>query len=182
MELTAAIKALEALSRPCAVDLYTDSQYVRLGRHALDQGLEDAGLEDRRPEAGQERGPLARPRRRAQRPRGDLALGPRPRRRPAQPPCRRARRRGDGAVPETARRQAGLSAATAKPLFRAETSANTSPGGRGRVRGADRVRGGPRDRRLGRLRWQRRDPSPGRLPPSRPLPPGEVGARRIPWA
>jgi ribonuclease HI len=31
MELTAAIKALEALSRPCAVDLYTDSQYVRLG-------------------------------------------------------------------------------------------------------------------------------------------------------
>ena len=31
MELTAAIKALEALSRPCAVDLYTDSQYVRQG-------------------------------------------------------------------------------------------------------------------------------------------------------
>jgi ribonuclease HI len=31
MELTAAIKALEALSRPCAVDLYTDSQYLRLG-------------------------------------------------------------------------------------------------------------------------------------------------------
>jgi ribonuclease HI len=31
MELTAAIKALEALSRPCVVDLYTDSQYVRLG-------------------------------------------------------------------------------------------------------------------------------------------------------
>jgi ribonuclease HI len=31
MELTAAIKALEALNRPCAVDLYTDSQYLRLG-------------------------------------------------------------------------------------------------------------------------------------------------------
>ena len=31
MELTAAIMALEALSRPCAVDLYTDSQYVRQG-------------------------------------------------------------------------------------------------------------------------------------------------------
>lgn len=31
MELTAAIKALEALSEPCAVDLYTDSQYVRRG-------------------------------------------------------------------------------------------------------------------------------------------------------
>ena len=31
MELTAAIKGLEALTRPCAVDLYTDSQYVREG-------------------------------------------------------------------------------------------------------------------------------------------------------
>lgn len=31
MELTAAIRALEALTRPCAVDLYTDSQYLRGG-------------------------------------------------------------------------------------------------------------------------------------------------------
>ena len=31
MELTAAIMALEALKRPCKVDLYTDSQYVRQG-------------------------------------------------------------------------------------------------------------------------------------------------------
>jgi ribonuclease HI len=31
MELMAAIAALEALKRPCAVDLYTDSQYVRGG-------------------------------------------------------------------------------------------------------------------------------------------------------
>jgi ribonuclease HI len=31
MELTAAIKALEALKRPCTVELYTDSQYLRLG-------------------------------------------------------------------------------------------------------------------------------------------------------
>lgn len=31
MELTAAIKALEALKQPCAVDLTTDSQYVRQG-------------------------------------------------------------------------------------------------------------------------------------------------------
>ena len=31
MELTAAIMALEALSRPCMVDLFTDSQYVRDG-------------------------------------------------------------------------------------------------------------------------------------------------------
>ncbi len=31
MELTAAIEALNALKRPCKVDLYTDSQYVRNG-------------------------------------------------------------------------------------------------------------------------------------------------------
>lgn len=31
MELMAAIKALETLTRPCQVDLYTDSQYVRTG-------------------------------------------------------------------------------------------------------------------------------------------------------
>ena len=31
MELTAAIQALESLTRSCAVDLYTDSQYVRQG-------------------------------------------------------------------------------------------------------------------------------------------------------
>lgn len=31
MELLAAIKGLEALKRPCQVELYTDSQYVRQG-------------------------------------------------------------------------------------------------------------------------------------------------------
>ncbi|MFM8859213.1 MAG: ribonuclease HI [Methylocystis sp.] len=31
MELTAAIMALETLTRPCEIDLYTDSQYVRGG-------------------------------------------------------------------------------------------------------------------------------------------------------
>ena len=31
MELTAAIAALEALNRPCVVELYTDSQYLRGG-------------------------------------------------------------------------------------------------------------------------------------------------------
>jgi ribonuclease HI len=31
MELTAAIQALAALKRPCVIDLYTDSQYVRQG-------------------------------------------------------------------------------------------------------------------------------------------------------
>jgi ribonuclease HI len=31
MELTAAIRALEALQQPCEIDLYTDSQYLRKG-------------------------------------------------------------------------------------------------------------------------------------------------------
>ena len=31
MELTAAIRALETLKRPCVVELYTDSQYLRGG-------------------------------------------------------------------------------------------------------------------------------------------------------
>jgi ribonuclease HI len=31
MELMAAIRALEALKRPCAVDVYTDSEYLRQG-------------------------------------------------------------------------------------------------------------------------------------------------------
>jgi ribonuclease HI len=31
MEMTAAIKALEALTRPCRVELHTDSQYLRQG-------------------------------------------------------------------------------------------------------------------------------------------------------
>jgi ribonuclease HI len=34
MELMAAIMALESLKRPCAVDLYTDSEYVRGGMTA----------------------------------------------------------------------------------------------------------------------------------------------------
>lgn len=31
MELTAVIRALESLTRPCEIDLYTDSQYVKNG-------------------------------------------------------------------------------------------------------------------------------------------------------
>jgi ribonuclease HI len=31
MEMTAAIRALEALKRPCKVELHTDSQYLRQG-------------------------------------------------------------------------------------------------------------------------------------------------------
>jgi ribonuclease HI len=53
MELRAVIEALQALRRPLAVRLYTDSQYVRRGI------LEWLRLEDRRAQAGQEPGPVA---------------------------------------------------------------------------------------------------------------------------
>jgi ribonuclease HI len=51
MELTAAIKALEALTRPCAVDLYTDSQYLREGVTSWIRGWKARGWKtaDRKP-------------------------------------------------------------------------------------------------------------------------------------
>lgn len=51
MELTAAIAALEALTRPCAVDLYTDSQYVRGGVTSWIKGWKARGWKtaDRKP-------------------------------------------------------------------------------------------------------------------------------------
>ena len=59
----AAIQALEALNRPCRVELHTDSQYVHKG---IPNGsrLEAQRLADRRQEAGEERSVEA-PRRRA---------------------------------------------------------------------------------------------------------------------
>ncbi len=43
MELTAAIKALEALKRPCTVDLHTDSTYVRDGITKWIHGWKERG-------------------------------------------------------------------------------------------------------------------------------------------
>ena len=63
MELTAAIEALQALKRPCAVELHTDSEYLRNGITQVDPRLEAERLEDRRQEAGEERRPLAGARR-----------------------------------------------------------------------------------------------------------------------
>ncbi len=54
MELMAAISALEALKRPCSVDLHTDSEYLRERHHRLDQRLEEERLAHRRQEAGEE--------------------------------------------------------------------------------------------------------------------------------
>jgi len=51
MELTAAIEALDALSRPCAVDLHTDSQYVKGGITGWIHGWKKNGWKtaDRKP-------------------------------------------------------------------------------------------------------------------------------------
>ena len=43
MELTAAIEALEALTKPCTVDLHTDSQYLRQGITQWIQGWKVRG-------------------------------------------------------------------------------------------------------------------------------------------
>ena len=51
MELTAAIRALDALTRPCAVDLNTDSQYVKDGLTSWIHGWKKRGwlTADRKP-------------------------------------------------------------------------------------------------------------------------------------
>jgi ribonuclease HI len=51
MELMAAIVALEALTRPCAIDLYTDSKYVRDGVTSWIEGWKARGWKtaDRKP-------------------------------------------------------------------------------------------------------------------------------------
>jgi ribonuclease HI len=51
MELMAAIMALEALTRPCAIDLFTDSQYVRGGVTSWIKGWKARGWKtaDRQP-------------------------------------------------------------------------------------------------------------------------------------
>ncbi len=51
MELMAAIIALETLTRPCAVDLYTDSQYLRGGVTSWIKGWKARGWKtaDRKP-------------------------------------------------------------------------------------------------------------------------------------
>lgn len=51
MELTAVIQALSALKRPCAIDLYTDSEYVRQGITSWIKGWKARGWKtaDRKP-------------------------------------------------------------------------------------------------------------------------------------
>ena len=55
MELTAVIRALEALKRPTAAHIHTDSQYVAKRHQPVDPQLETQRLAYRRQETGQER-------------------------------------------------------------------------------------------------------------------------------
>jgi ribonuclease HI len=61
MELMGAIAALEALTRPCSVELHSDSQYVvnAFNKHWVD-GWQKSRLEDLAEAAGQERRPVER--------------------------------------------------------------------------------------------------------------------------
>ncbi len=47
MEMLAAIRGLEALKQPCAVDLYTDSKYLQQGVHEWMKGWKAKGWPER---------------------------------------------------------------------------------------------------------------------------------------
>ena len=68
MELMAAIAGLEALRRPCRVRITTDSRYLMDGARSWLAGWKQQWLAHRRPQAGQERRPLAASRPGARRP------------------------------------------------------------------------------------------------------------------
>ncbi len=98
MELMAAIMALEALKRPCVVDLWTDSQYVRQGITSWLYGWKANGWKtaDKKPvknaELWQRLDAAPAPAR------GALALGEGPCRPHRERAGRRPRAGGDGAV------------------------------------------------------------------------------------
>ena len=60
MELTAVIRALESLKRGCAVEIHTDSQYVKNGIETWIHGWKRNGWKTAGQEAGQERRTVAR--------------------------------------------------------------------------------------------------------------------------
>ena len=75
MELMGAIMALEGLTRPSPVELHTEFAISARRDHQVDPWLEAQWLEDRRQEAGEEHRTLAKARRGAASPRGELPLG-----------------------------------------------------------------------------------------------------------
>ena len=59
MEMMAAIEGLQALSRPCTVAVYTDSEYLRTGYQRMVAEVEGVWLAHGCAQTGEERGPLA---------------------------------------------------------------------------------------------------------------------------
>ena len=97
MELLGVISALEALNRPCEVEVHSDSQYVcnAFNQHWV-EGWIRRGWKTSREEARQERRPLEATARRQGTPRRDLSLGEGPRRTRVQRALRPARHGGGG--------------------------------------------------------------------------------------
>ena len=78
MEILAAFKELEALTRACAVEVVTDSQYLARRRDELDQGMEGARLANGEQRFRQERRSLAAARHDRRVARDQMDLGARP--------------------------------------------------------------------------------------------------------
>ena len=75
MELQAAIAALNTLKRPCEVQLYTDSQYVKGGITGWIHGWKKNGWKTAAKKPGEECRIVAGAGRGAETPQGQLALG-----------------------------------------------------------------------------------------------------------
>lgn len=106
MELMGVIAGLEALRRPCEVEVHSDSQYVvnAFNKHWVD-GWRPPRLEERQEGAREEPRPVAAPARRHGAAQRELRVGAGPQRRCAQRALRRARRcRRDRSASHVARR------------------------------------------------------------------------------
>ena len=85
MELLAAIAGLEALARPCAVTLHSDSRYVVDGMaKGWGRALEDQRLDAQQARAGRQPRPLGTAAERGEQARGRVQVGARPRRQPRE--------------------------------------------------------------------------------------------------
>ena len=120
MELTAVIRALEALQARCVVAVHTDSQYVKNGIETWIHAMEEERLEDRRPEARQERRAVARARRARRAARREMALGQGSQRPSGQRARRRARQPRRRAFHERVARTLEASRAAGRCLDRTE--------------------------------------------------------------
>ena len=132
MELTAVIQALEVLKRPCAIELYTDSQYVRQGITAWMRNWKARGWRtaDGKPVKNEDLWRRLDAARNGHEVtwkwvKGQLQI------RPAEPPRRRAGGRGHGAVQEAVAERLLNLVIPAEPQARAGTALRKGAGGEG---------------------------------------------------